>query len=218
MNLIDRLGDWYQFFNKTEFNAVLSFLRNEYKTKSVMPHSKNIFKAFEYTPVNCRTVIIGQDVYPQLGVATGIAFGNDLGKSNKISPSLSKLLEPLDVDTTFDYTLESWCKMGVLMLNNALTVIQDKPSSHQLLWRTFMTTFLTNYSTYNQDVVYVLLGKTAQALKPYIQHNGNIIECNHPSYLVRNKLPMPNIYQMINNSLLTLNKPIVRWYDNLCLE
>lgn len=211
MNLIDRLGDWYQFFDKQEFNNTLNVLRKEYKIHSVMPDSHQIFKAFECTK-DCNVIICGQDVYPQKSVATGIAFGNEV-RDNKISPSLSKLLEPLSIDKSFDYTLESWCRQGVLMLNSALTVIQDKPNSHQLLWRPFITTFLKNYSTYNQKVVYVLLGKNAQTLKSYIQYSGNIIECNHPSYLVREGIPMPNIYQQINNSLLQLNKPIIGWYD-----
>lgn len=213
MNLIDRLHDWYQFFDKTEFNAVLNVFRKEYKLRSIMPDSHNIFKAFECTPINCSTIIIGQDPYPQRDIGTGIAFGNEGVTDNKVSPSLSKLLEPLVINTTFDYTLTSWCKQGVLMLNSALTVIQDKPSSHQLLWRPFITTFLKNYSTYNQRVVYVLLGKTAQSLKPYILYSGNIIEYNHPSYLVKENLPMIDIYQQINNSLIQLNKPVIRWYD-----
>lgn len=213
MNLINRLGDWYQFFDKQEFNSVLTVLRKEYKIRSVMPDSHTIFKAFECTPISCSVIMIGQDVYPQKNIGIGIAFGNDLNKQATISPSLDKLLEPLKVDTTFDYTLQSWCNQGILMLNSALTVIQDKPNSHQLLWRPFITTFLKNYSTYNQKVVYVLLGKNAQTLKPYILYSGNIIECNHPSYLVREDLSMPNIYQQINNSLLQLNKPVIRWYD-----
>lgn len=213
MNLIDRLHDWYQFFDKTEFNEVLNILRKEYRFHSIMPDSHNIFKAFECTPVNCSAIIIGQDPYPQKGIETGIAFGNEGVIDNKISPSLSKLLEPLNMDTTFDYSLKSWCKQGVLMLNSSLTVLQDKPSSHQLLWRPFITTFLKNYSTYNQKVVYVLLGKTAQSLKTYIRYSGNIIEYNHPSYLVRENIPMMNIYQLINNSLIQLNKPVIRWYD-----
>ena len=213
MNLIDRLGNWYQFFDKQEFNNVLTILKKEYKIHSVMPDSHNIFKAFECTPTDCSVMLVSQDPYPQKDVALGIAFGNEVRDSKRFSPSLLKLLEPLSIDESFDYTLESWCKQGMLMLNSALTVIQDKPNSHQLLWRPFITTFLNKYSTYNQKVVYVLLGKSAQTLKPYILHSGNIIECNHPSYLVRNDLPMPNIYQQINNSLLQLNKPVIRWYD-----
>ena len=213
MTLIDRLQGWYQFFDKTEFNTVLNVLRKEYSIYSVMPDSHNIFRAFECTPINCSTIIVGQDVYPQKNIGTGIAFGNEGVTDNKVSPSLSKLLEPLTIDNTFNYSLKSWCQQGVLMLNSALTVIQDKPNSHQLLWRPFITTFLKNYSTYNQKVVYVLLGKAAQSLKPFILYSGNIIECNHPSYLVREKLPMPDIYQSINNSLIQLNKPVIRWYD-----
>ena len=213
MSLIDRLGNWYQFFDKPTFSSTLNFLRRKYNQGlPIMPDSHSIFKAFECTPTDCSVILISQDPYPQKRVALGIAFGNEV-RDNKISPSLSKLLEPLNIDESFDYILESWCKQGILMLNSALTVIQDKPNSHQLLWRPFITTFLKNYSTYNRKAVYVLLGKTAQTLKPYILYSGNIIECNHPSYLVREDIPMPNIYQQINNSLLQLNKPLIRWYD-----
>jgi uracil-DNA glycosylase len=214
MNLIDRLGEWYQFFDKPSFSSTLNILRRKYNQGlPIMPDSHVIFKAFECTPIDCNVIICGMDPYPQKGISTGIAFGNDLTKQVKISPSLDKLLEPLKVDNTFDYTLQSWCKQGVLMLNSTLTVVQDKPSSHQLLWRPFITSFLKNYSTYNQKAIWVLLGKSAQSLKPYILYNGNIMECSHPSYLVREKIPMPNIYQQINSSLIQLNKPIIRWYD-----
>ena len=72
MTLIDRLQGWYQFFDKTEFNTVLNVLRKEYSIHSVMPDSHNIFRAFEYTPINCSTIVIGQDVYPQKNIGTGI--------------------------------------------------------------------------------------------------------------------------------------------------
>ena len=99
MTLIDRLQGWYQFFDKTEFNTVLNVLRKEYSIHSVMPDSHNIFRAFEYASVNCNVIVIGQDPYPQKGVATGIAFGNEGVDYDKISPSLSKLLEPLTIDS-----------------------------------------------------------------------------------------------------------------------
>jgi uracil DNA glycosylase len=61
MSLIDRLGNWYQFFDKQEFNNTLNVLRKEYKIHSVMPDSHQIFKAFECTPANCSVIFVGQD-------------------------------------------------------------------------------------------------------------------------------------------------------------
>ena len=213
--LTDKLGKWFDYFDKDEFVYILKKLYSLYNdsNKSIMPNSHDVFKAFEVCDFdNAKVIMLGMDPYPQKGVSTGIAFGNKAGtlKTN-YSPSLSKLLEPYEIDDTFDCTLESWCKQGVLLLNSALTCEQDKPNSHTDLWRYFISTFLTNYSTYNKDVIYVLFGQKAQSFKHYIKNSHSITLCNHPSYLARVNKPMPNIYQSINSYLLDMNKDIIRW-------
>ena len=53
---------------------------------SFEPAPENVFRAFNKCPYdNCCAVILGQDPYPQKGVATGIAFGNDLTKTDSDS-------------------------------------------------------------------------------------------------------------------------------------
>jgi uracil-DNA glycosylase len=213
-SLIEKLGKWYDFFDKEDFNYLLDRLRMEYKGYvNILPDSHVIFKAFELcNPDECDVVMLGQDPYFQKGVSTGIAFGNKAGtlKAN-YSPSLSKLLEPYEIDDSFDCTLESWCKQGVLMLNSSLTVMENSPNSHSFIWRYFMTRFLIEYSTYKKDIIYVLFGTKAQNFKWYIKNSANIIECNHPSYMSRSNIPMPNIYKEININLLNQGKNIIRW-------
>lgn len=213
--LTDKLGKWFDYFDKDELAYILKRLYPLYNNPdiSIVPNSHDIFKAFEICDVDkVNVIMLGQDVYPQKNIATGIAFGNKAGTLKAdYSPSLLKLLEPYEIDDTFDCTLESWCKQGVLLLNSALTCECNKPNSHSNLWRYFISQFLTNYSTYKKDIAYVLFGKNAQNLRHCIKNSATVTECNHPSYLVRTNKPMPNIYQSINSYLLDLNKPIIRW-------
>ena len=214
-SLIDKLRGWDVFFDKAEFKYLLDRLRTEYKCckLNIYPDSHDIFKTFEVcNPNECNVIMLAQDPYPQKGVATGIAFGNKVGtlKAN-YSPSLSKLLEPYEIDDSFDCTLESWCRQGVLMLNSALTVVHNAPNSHSDWWRFFIATFLRNYSDYKKDIIYVFFGNKAQNFKSYVKNNAGMIDCSHPSYLVRNNRPMPNIYQSINSYLLNQDKTIIKW-------
>lgn len=214
MNLIDRLGKWYYYFDKHEFNYILKTLRHLYSTEKIMPDSHNIFKAFELCDIEKNhVVIIGQDVYPQKNIATGIAFANRSDtKQDNWSPSLKKLLEPLNVYELFDCSLLNWCNQGVLLLNSALTCVMGKPNSHSLLWRSFITAFLNNYSSKNKDVVYVLLGTNAKSCKDYILKSLNIIELNHPSYFCRYDIPMPDFYYEVNKTLKINDFEIIDWY------
>lgn len=72
--------------------------------------------------------MLGQDPYPQKGVATGILFGNrkEVDEDNLSSLNVVKEaainFEVPHYCITFDQTLESWAKQGILMINSALTV------------------------------------------------------------------------------------------------
>lgn len=167
----------------------------------------------------CRVVLLGQDPYPQKGVATGLAFGNKIG-TVKISPSLQVLKESV-IDYTkyhsnpkFDITLEDWAKQGVLLLNSALTVEVNKPQSHTLLWRPFIADLLNKLSNYRSGIVYILLGKQAQSFKPYINSKFNyILEEQHPSYFIRTNQTMPNtVFKEASRILNDINGYGINWY------
>ena len=117
------------------------------------------------------------------------------------SPSLQVLLK---ASGSTDKTLESWCKQGILLLNTALSVEGGKPSSHLLLWRPFIKSFLKNLSEWETGMIYVLLGKDAQGLKLFINTKLNdILEENHPAYYARLGQEMPStIFTEMNNLLI----------------
>lgn len=183
----DIFGDWTQVVDITSLEPILQFLE---KTKApYTPASNKIFRAFwECNYSELRVVIVGQDPYPQPGIAQGIAFANAPTKG--WSPSLQVIENTLQGDDlpfhAFDPMLIDWCRQGVLLINSAFTVEVNKIGSHTMLWRPFVAKLLENLAIKKPNVVFVLLGSQAQSFTPYIaKHGCTIIEAPHPAYYVR---------------------------------
>lgn len=115
MKASEYFGDWMDVIDTVELRKILSWISIIDKT-TLCPSSPNIFKAFRACPLkDCKVVFLGQDPYPQQGVATGILFGNSKDTpEDKLSPSLQVVKEAAinyeiphnRID--FDNTLESW--------------------------------------------------------------------------------------------------------------
>lgn len=222
MKLEEYFGRWMRVIDKKELLAILSKLEVEYKRKPICPMQGDVFKAFKLCPYDdLKVVMLGQDPYPQKGVATGLLFGNkkEVDEEN-LSPSLQIVKEAainLEIphkSIIFDQTLESWAKQGILMINTALTVEMNRIGSHVMLWRPFVANLLKKLSENETGIIYVLFGKQAQTFKPYINKQFNIIlEENHPAYFARTETKMPStVFNQI--SKLTKDKygiPIT-WY------
>lgn len=219
MKLDTYLGDWVNYINKKELNAILNILGKEYSIKAIEPSQVNVFKAFNLCQYkDMKVLFLGMDPYPQRGVATGILFGNNSDKS--LSPSLQVLKECV-IDYTspfnniiFDHSLESWSKQGILMLNSALTVETNKIGSHVMLWRPFISSLLQNISTSNSGIVFVLFGEQAQTFTPYINTVTNhVINVKHPSYYARIGQKMPREWFIeLNRILKNLYNENIKWF------
>ncbi len=199
---IKYFGGWLKVIDckqlKKYENMLLQAVTNNI---SFEPQAEHVFKAFHKCPYNeCCTVILGQDPYPQRGVATGIAFGNDLTKNPSLSPSLGVILNCVarysEDLPNFDTTLERWESQGILMLNSSLTVKTNQPGSHAEAWKPFIRSIIENLSEEKPDIFWMLLGKQAWEFKDYIKYgddskSGNIVMDYHPAYYARNNVPMP---------------------------
>ena len=226
MSIEEYFGDWIRIIDRTELNKVMNILNNEYNKFSVFPYKKDVFKAFKLCPLdNLKIIIISQDPYPDIynnkPRATGIAFANNSEIPEEYwSPSLKILKESVinfDIPhncITFDPTLESWCKQGILMLNAALTVEQNNIGSHIMLWRPFIAKLLYNICLYNTGIIYVLFGKQAQTFEPYINNKFNyIVKANHPSYYARTEQKMPKeVFKKIDNLVYNIYGETIEWY------
>lgn len=223
MTLDEYFGDWMKVIDRTELNNAMSKVSMEYMRKPICPNQPDVFRAFELCPLkDLKVVMLGQDPYPQKGVATGILFGNrsdtdeeDLSPSLKVVKEAAINFEVPHYCVTFDNTLESWPKQGILMINSALTVEMNRVGSHVMIWRPFIAKLLKNLSDYNTAVVYVLFGRQAQTFKPYINSRFNyIIEVEHPAYFARNNARMPHqLFIDISNKVKDIYGVPIEWYQ-----
>lgn len=223
MTLEEYFGRWMRVIDKRELESVLSKLGPEYKRKPICPAQSNVFKAFEVCPYDkLKVVMLGQDPYPQEGVATGILFGNKEGtRDEDLSPSLQVIKEAainFEIPHNciiFDPTLESWAKQGILMINSALTVEMNKIGSHVMLWRPFIASLLKKLSENETGIIYVLFGKQAQTFKPYINKQFNtVLEENHPAYFVRTGEAMPHtVFEQISKLTKGMYGMPITWYQ-----
>lgn len=223
MTLDEYFGDWMKVIDRTELNNVMVKVGQEYRRRPLCPAQSDVFRAFELCPFNdLKVVMLGQDPYPQKGVATGVLFGNrkEVDEDN-LSPSLNVIKEAaINFEVphyciTFDQTLESWAKQGILMINSALTVEMNRIGSHVMLWRPFIAKLLKNLSEYNTAIVYVLFSRQAQTFKPYINDRFNhIIEIEHPAYFARSNTKMPHqLFIDISNKVKEIYGVPIKWYE-----
>ena len=223
MTLEEYFGRWMKVIDKRELESVLSKLGPEYKRKPICPAQNSVFKAFEVCPYDkLKVVMLGQDPFPQKGVATGILFGNKKGtRDEDLSPSLQIVKEAainFEIPHNciiFDPTLESWAKQGILMINSALTVEMNKIGSHVMLWRPFIASLLKNLSDNETGIIYVLFGKQAQTFKPYINKQLNtVLEENHPAYFARTGEAMPHtVFEQISKLTKGIYGIPITWYQ-----
>lgn len=220
MTIDEYFGDWMKVLDRNETMKIMGWLRS-INQSTLCPSIKDVFKAFKLCPYNnCRVVFIGQDPYPQRGVAQGVLFGNSSDTpENKLSPSLQIIKEsvinfeiPHNL-ITFDPTLESWAKQGILMINSALTTEVGKIGVHMMKWRPFMIAFLKQMSMINPGIIYVLFGSQAQILEPYISKNNYVLKIEHPAYFARTNKKMPyHIWKDINKILYDLYGERIEWF------
>ena len=213
--------DWSKVIDFNELNVVLGKLQG-IDPELLCPSPGNVFRAFKLCPYKeLRVVFLGQDPYPQKGVATGILFGNKKRTpEDKLSPSLEVIKEccinyeiphgPIE----FDNTLESWAEQGILMINSAFTCKVNEIGSHVMMWRKFIATLLKNLSYRETGIIYVLFGRQAQTFEPYIDSKHNhIIKVEHPAYFARaNKIMPYSVFTDINKLLQGQYGETIKWY------
>jgi uracil-DNA glycosylase len=176
---------------------------------AINPQKENILRFLTTDLSTRKVVLLGQDPYPQKGVATGRAFEVG-GLTSWHQPfrqvSLKNLLRLIyisyhpvaDYQSIRPYSgvlaemeagrfsilppdrlFASWEEQGVLLLNTWLSVEVSRPGSHGGLWQPFSERLLTFISVQRPDLCWFLWGKNAQENKPFIL-NGRFYECRHP--------------------------------------
>jgi len=150
-----------------QLRALGGWLRTEEAAgKVIFPPRGRRLAALELTPLDAvRVVILGQDPYHGAGQAHGLAFSVQPG--TRVPPSLVNIYKELQSDLGIPPArhghLDAWARQGVLLLNNALTVEQALPGSHQNRgWEALTDAAVAAVAARSEPCVFLLWGSHAQ--------------------------------------------------------
>jgi uracil-DNA glycosylase len=175
-------------FQKDYFQNLVAFVKEEYQKYTVYPAGKNIFAAFNHTPLPAvRVVLLGQDPYHGPGQAHGLCFSVPDGV--EFPPSLKNIFKELQDDLGVEIpqsgNLTKWAKQGVFLLNATLTVRRGQAGSHQGKgWEEFTDQVIRTISDLRSGIVFLLWGSYAQKKEQLIDTNRHfVLKAPHPSPL-----------------------------------
>ena len=204
-------------FEKPYFAALARTLHAEKAAgERIYPPGRDIFKAFELTPVDqVKVVILGQDPYHGPGQAMGLCFS--VPDSVPAPPSLKNIFREIETDCGIRMSgspnLEPWARQGVLLLNAILTVRAGAPASHGSIgWQTFTDAVIRYISTHLEGVVFLLWGNFARSKRELIDTTRHhVLEAAHPSPLARGAFFGCRHFSKTNEILLAEHKTPIDW-------
>ena len=201
-------------------------MRREAGTPLPSRETGDIFRAFSFFPVNqTKVVILGQDPYHSIdnnGVpkAWGLSFGYNPDYIGPINSSLANIMQEIGADSTFDTSLATWARQGVLLVNTSLTVELNKPMSHRNIgWQQVISDILKDLHK-NTDCIYVAFGGEAQKVLKFVAPD-RLVATSHPcrfSYS-RGKVPFRGSrwHESVNEKLMESGLSPIVW-TNPCVE
>jgi len=204
-------------FGKPYFQELIGFVREEYKTQTVYPPGREIFRAFDCCDFHdVKVVIIGQDPYHGPGQANGLCFS--VADGVRPPPSLVNIFKEIHADLGSPIpssgNLERWAKQGVLLLNATLTVRASSPASHQNKgWEVFTDAAIDSISRHKQNVVFMLWGAYAQKKGTLIDRSRHfVLQSAHPSPFSADRGFFGNRhFSKANDYLMTKGITQIRW-------
>jgi len=203
-------------FAQDYWQKLTDFVRSEYQNKKVYPPAADIFRAFDFCPLDqVKVVIVGQDPYHGAGQANGLCFAVNDGIT--LPPSLQNIFKELKSDLGLEPKnsgdLSRWARQGVLMLNSVLTVLALSPASHKGKgWETFTDAIIEVLNQNKEQVVYLLWGKYAQDKGKNIDRQKNLVlESGHPSPFSASLFFGKHHFSQCNDYLCLMGQEPIDW-------
>ncbi|MDD7133300.1 MAG: uracil-DNA glycosylase [Bacteroidales bacterium] len=204
-------------FEKDYFAKLVEYLHAEKAAGvTVFPPGKDIFRAFELTPLDkVKVVILGQDPYHGYGQAMGLSFS--VPDNVPAPPSLKNIFKEIENDLGVTMSgrpnLENWARQGVLLLNAILTVRSGAPASHSKIgWENFTDAVIRCISDNCDDVVFMLWGNFARSKRELIDAQKHLVlEAAHPSPLARGAFFGCRHFSKANSYLAEHRKDTIDW-------
>lgn len=187
MPLFDQLHpDWQTVL--IEHKQSITLIEEKLAGQQVAPPFHQIFRALEQPISSTKVVIFGQDPYPGLGHAHGLAFSVE-GSVKPIPASLRNIFEVLSSDLATpkrtNPDLSDWTEQGVLLLNRILTTEVGNSLAHKNYgWQTITNAVARELGKH--PIVAILWGKSAGELR-HLFSEEFIIESAHPSPLAAHR-------------------------------
>lgn len=216
---------WEEVFKNAynELKDVSDILEKEEKMgNTFFPLKKDLFRAFELTPLNkVRVVIFGQDPYHTtlkngLPTAQGLSFSGL--KNYPIPPSLNNIFKEIKNNIP-EFTmpthgdLTSWARQGILLCNACLTVKPGIPASYGDIWDGFIKQVINAILSKNKNCIFVLWGGKAKKLEKIIAGRGIALTGAHPSPMSAIKYGFFGCghFKKINELLISLGSSPIDW-------
>ena len=177
--------DWNLFLTHETTNLIRQ-IESEILTGEFTPSAEKVLRFLELPLLSAKVIILGQDPYPQPGVATCRAFEVGTLKSwnepfknislknlvralykscsgkvltyTKIKEKLDNEFPLLPPGKLFQY----WEQQGVLLLNTSFTCIPGNPGSHKKVWEVFTFQLLNYINNNHPAVTWFLWGNHAE--------------------------------------------------------
>ncbi|MCB0277874.1 MAG: hypothetical protein KDD94_00120 [Calditrichaeota bacterium] len=179
----------------------------------VIPFRERIFSVFDYMePSAVKCVVFGEDPYPRLSSAQGIAFWDaelaewtTKSRGNCVRNMMKALLiakGDANYSSSMDHCRQQisdyydspgqmfrhWLENGVFLLNSALTFSSSTDKKlHFNFWRPFIEAVIDVLAKQDNQPFFILWGRQAQQWQEKLIINGidenRIIRQNHPTFI-----------------------------------
>jgi len=179
----DQLHPGWRELLKGSLN-LLEDIENKLQANAYLPAHEDVMKSLSFDPAQARVLILGQDPYPSVVDAMGLAFST-ARRDGKLPASLKniyrELVDDLDISHPTSGDLSTWCEQGVVLLNRTLTCAEGESNSHKDIgWRVFTDQVVSVLA--QQGVVAILWGANAQEVQHHFPQS-DCISSVHPSPL-----------------------------------
>ncbi len=222
---------WIPLLNTPYNGRLLTEILDETLNKIIATGTKlcpddptKILKCLSGDPDLIKVVLVGQEPYPQPGIATGYSFAC----TGKPQPSLEiimrEMADELGIfdwnDFNFNTDLQQWVDQGVVLLNVALSCEEWKPKTHIELWKEFMSGLIKVLNDFkitqprSQSLVFVFIGKVAQEYSDLVLEPWHYkINCNHPAAEKHGSVKFTGWFNQTNSLLKEAGLEKIEWAE-----
>lgn len=210
------MKDWLDVLDYDTLRTISNKLVIEREHYNIFPKREDILNAFVYTDWDdVKVVILGQDPYPTINHAHGLAFS--VNPKVALPKSLINIYKELKDDlgiTRPNGSLIDWAEQGVLLLNTTLTVREGQPNSHANIgWEQLTNNVIQTLSNEKDHLVFILWGNHAIQRSRFINKSKHfIITSVHPSPLSAHRgFFGSKPFSRTNDYLVSHEIPTIRW-------